>query len=1340
MNDLQKKFCKDYIDKSKLHPKDNTNNLELFEEADLQVKNILSTFLVDMGDAPNKEEFQYSQHIIEESIDKLKEKKQKIQNDINKKKLFSKTRIHSSSELSSLGFLFNKKKHPRKISSDTNDKITKDSHSDEFVIQRVKSFHKIKLKHNEIFDELDNNQKFQGFIEATRSERKFNDIENNNLNKELQINKLSLINDNKYLSTHIHDKKTHIMFPFNSHVNQLKKSQNCNNISSLSSDMLDSYNDICMKMKQSLFPPINQDTDKRHDILPNEHKLQNIHNIVREEGIHSPKIIDEENNLILSSPNQENSNNSHEGKYRILRHPTQQVYDSLSDSEEEIFNEINDELLIKPKSFIKIIIDLLIILSTFFILIFTPLELAFSYDYINYPLQLLILNFLSEIIFVCDFIFGFFTIYHDYHDIEPISNISNRISYLQGRFFLDLLEAIPFSSIIYTYIKINPNSNLSLQTKLYFHFAKIKYIHLFKLIKLIKVMKVSVRNEITSYLSDKAIHSKLGRSLLLYITIIAFLFLVHLLSCYYIFIGYNNYPNWIVSQNLTPTNHIKIYVASLYFLCLTILGIGYGDICPSNIEETCFTIFLLLIAVFIFSWLVSAISKLKDVDIIIMDDSQVIECQKRLEILKEIHTGYKNMDLTIYNKIERYLKCSLLKEQYNPNIILNYLPSNLKKDLIVAMYKPIIDNFVFFKYFNNQEFAMKIVLCFKPNLFLKNERIVDCGDFIQEMFFILKGKLSLEIPLLSDFSTTNIQAIDKVILSFNKIHKSLTFSKDPSVKEINEIKQNYVKLLELRTNEHYGDLMMFMNERSHLSVRVSSKTAMVYYLNQTDAVNVSLQFPNIWKKIIINSIKNMKVINKLVEKALTLFYQHNNKNVLKVLLEKNELYLKQLEKTEKKMQSHNSMKETKIIANYGTKSLEESERNETHKSIIYSESSTNRRLLSNNNRTKINNQQEENLSFDLENTKHNLFNDSCNVSKETSQDFEENCDDSKLSLNNGIKKKGSTTYINKSNKIDLNIQQIDKIFEKTPQKKSLFNNNYNHFSSEVPDSFSSFALRYTQNTQNIPENLPEASPITYVSEISENNNNLTSDSISVNNELSTRENLFPFHLSNNSYHFNNNIQDAVARRLSEQNVFKDNKILMLPSFSETDLNSPSPNSNSKTRKTCFNIQSVISKKNSKHIPRTPKAKNSFDLYKSNKFKYAPSSQLIRPLKLGMLEPVGTKVDSFGQISKELKLINFETGIQALDTAIKITAPQRANTPKNNNNAIKKRRISVFHKESSKKLNMIESNIEKSCLNLNDPKEFYSKKFKKMIHNNKRRKTIDVGNICASNLIVNKFNS
>ena len=95
MNDLQKKFCKDYIEKTKLHSKDNTNNLELFEEADLQVKNILSTFLVDMGDAPNKEEFQYSQHIIEESIDKLKEKKEKIQNDINKKKLFSKTRIHS---------------------------------------------------------------------------------------------------------------------------------------------------------------------------------------------------------------------------------------------------------------------------------------------------------------------------------------------------------------------------------------------------------------------------------------------------------------------------------------------------------------------------------------------------------------------------------------------------------------------------------------------------------------------------------------------------------------------------------------------------------------------------------------------------------------------------------------------------------------------------------------------------------------------------------------------------------------------------------------------------------------------------------------------------------------------------------------------------------------------------------------------------------------------------------------------------------------------------------------------------------------------------------------------
>ena len=233
MNDLQRKFSTDYIDKVKFHPKGNANNLELFEEADLQVKNILSTFLVDIGDAPNKEEFQYSKHIIEESIDKLKEKKQKIQNDINKKKLFSKTRIHSSSELSSM-FLFNKKKHFPKFSLDKNDKLTKDSPSDEFVVQRVKSFHKLELKHNEIFDEQNNNQRLQSFIEAKRNEIKFNDVENNNHNKELQINKLSFTNDNKLLSTHRDDKKTLVMFPFNSNINQLSKSQNFNNISSLS--------------------------------------------------------------------------------------------------------------------------------------------------------------------------------------------------------------------------------------------------------------------------------------------------------------------------------------------------------------------------------------------------------------------------------------------------------------------------------------------------------------------------------------------------------------------------------------------------------------------------------------------------------------------------------------------------------------------------------------------------------------------------------------------------------------------------------------------------------------------------------------------------------------------------------------------------------------------------------------------------------------------------------------------------------------------------------------------------------------------------------------------------
>jgi len=42
---------------------------------------------------------------------------------------------------------------------------------------------------------------------------------------------------------------------------------------------------------------------------------------------------------------------------------------------------------------------------------------------------------------------------------------------------------------------------------------------------------------------------------------------------------------------------------------------------------------------------------------------------------------------------------------------------------------------------------------------------------------------------------------------------------------------------------------MFLNKKSPLNVKVSSKKAELFYLYKTDAVKIISSFPNIWKEI-----------------------------------------------------------------------------------------------------------------------------------------------------------------------------------------------------------------------------------------------------------------------------------------------------------------------------------------------------------------------------------------------------------------------------------------------------------------------------------------------------------
>ena len=250
------------------------------------------------------------------------------------------------------------------------------------------------------------------------------------------------------------------------------------------------------------------------------------------------------------------------------------------------------------------------------------------------------------------------------------------------------------------------------------------------------------------------------------------------------------------------------------------------------------------------------------------------------------------------------------------------------------MYKPIIKNFIFFKNFQNTDFIVQVILSLKPILAYKNYVLVNEGELIEEIMFVKQGVLSVELPinitnpqeniekylketiakdkekslintsskikndplgsflgegpqeLLSLGNTSTVNSSMKYRSSF--LHNNTSLSKSKTVK----IQIAYVRILCIRENEHFGDVLMFLEERSPLRVRVRSKKSELLFLKKIDALKISASYPNIWRRINKKSVYNFKQIEKNIKKIVEIYCsvkKVNKKNSEEILNDEFEL-------------------------------------------------------------------------------------------------------------------------------------------------------------------------------------------------------------------------------------------------------------------------------------------------------------------------------------------------------------------------------------------------------------------------------------------------------------------
>ena len=683
---------------------------------------------------------------------------------------------------------------------------------------------------------------------------------------------------------------------------------------------------------------LNNENNSKLELLNNEETKFNINNTInniknkdsnKNESINKSIKTKKSNETIKSI--KMNNKELHNEKYRKLIYKSL-IYDSFDD-EEEFEDEINKDFFIMPNSIFIIILDTLVAISVLYYITLKPYFIASSTKFIFSKFFSFydIFHFFIESIFFIDFLVQFVRAYYDFDENLITNKKKIIIRYLGSWFLIDLITVIPTFMIIKIFYEKN-NYKKGYDYICNYGCQSDNLIHVTSMIKIIKIFKIMDRNQnqfvsyIWSHLSNTTFIDNWGT--IIFEVVLAIVFL-HITACIHIIIGRNSYPNWIISNNLKESNFSTIYLTSIYFLIATMTSVGYGDITGNELKEIIFLIFLLIVGIISYSWLVSSVSNY--VIEINKDNEYFIS---KVKILDEIKLFHPEIDNDLYNKIYSYLKqLKIIHKKKDKNNLLESLPYNLKNLLLYEINKPLIEGLNFFKNFHNSVFILSAVTKLIPIITNKGDTIIEQNEIINNMIFVKQGRIGVELAvdmnniynniddylngnfILGDEDNSKDKILDKfksknsfslmttlnytmddsfvlfqgrkLDLNYKKpvsFRKKLlkfmknTFSKDyniekPKLKDEKKIK--YVKLYYIRKGEHFGEIFMFLNKPSCFTLKVKSPKAELLLLKKIDAIEISSNHPNIWKRVNKKSFRNLIHLKELVSREMIKFCGKN---------------------------------------------------------------------------------------------------------------------------------------------------------------------------------------------------------------------------------------------------------------------------------------------------------------------------------------------------------------------------------------------------------------------------------------------------------------------------------
>ena len=259
--------------------------------------------------------------------------------------------------------------------------------------------------------------------------------------------------------------------------------------------------------------------------------------------------------------------------------------------------DMRKRFIINPSSKHKTYFDGYIALCTILVIVILPLRMGFSIE-LNTAWN--VYDIIIEISFIFDIVVSFFTAYEMSDLVLNTDKHHICMRYVKEWFVLDVLSGLPVSMLT-----LNEGFLL---LKL-FKFARIirlvRVMRVFKIARLLKILKLSNNYEEKPFSTSEETYMKFLR--------LAFIVLIftHISACFWSKLANDKDGSntWEDSINVQDASLWTRYLASFYFIYVTMNTTGYGDIGAQNDLERFVLLFIVILGTFLVAHVVAEISE-----------------------------------------------------------------------------------------------------------------------------------------------------------------------------------------------------------------------------------------------------------------------------------------------------------------------------------------------------------------------------------------------------------------------------------------------------------------------------------------------------------------------------------------------------------------------------------------------------------------------------------------------------------------------------------------------------------------------------------------------------------